>query len=326
MAGVEDVDTILLHLRACQYVAASGFVILLYDHLLTFSDEVRLIWQAKCTVAKLLFLYNRYVVPISMLIQTVSYSGVGGVVLSDQFCKQWGATAFTFGVVSIATSDFMVLLRLWVIWDRRIKLVVWTMFLFILSVIATGILLGFLISHIITTIAFDPSMHICKVSSELHMGRVWAPGVASQIVVFVTALWNAYDKPRTQHMQMTRILYRDGTMYFAALVALRAANLVLAAVMPVSLQFLGTFFVWCTTTLTVSRLVLDLRAISECAEGDEDDSAEELKSLPMLHLHDSHSTTAVTHDFNPHKCLPTPRGTLKGYSSLSYDVKSPQRV
>lgn len=35
---------------------------LFYDHLLTFDDEVRLVWKAKPSMAKKLFLLNRYVV------------------------------------------------------------------------------------------------------------------------------------------------------------------------------------------------------------------------------------------------------------------------
>ena len=41
---------------------AIGLVMLFYDHLLTFDDEVRLVWKAKPSMAKKLFLLNRYVV------------------------------------------------------------------------------------------------------------------------------------------------------------------------------------------------------------------------------------------------------------------------
>ena len=42
--------------------------ILLWDHLLTFHDEVRLIWRAQLTIPKVLFLFNRYVVPASLIV------------------------------------------------------------------------------------------------------------------------------------------------------------------------------------------------------------------------------------------------------------------
>ena len=44
--------------------------VLLYDHILTFDQEMQLIWHGKMTASKLLFLFNRYLAPIVMLIRT----------------------------------------------------------------------------------------------------------------------------------------------------------------------------------------------------------------------------------------------------------------
>ena len=42
--------------------AAVGLAVLLYDHILTFADEIELIWPAPATYAKYMFLLNRYIV------------------------------------------------------------------------------------------------------------------------------------------------------------------------------------------------------------------------------------------------------------------------
>jgi hypothetical protein len=44
------------------YGPAAGLSLLLYDHLLTFSDEVDLVWKAPNSFSKWAFLLNRYVV------------------------------------------------------------------------------------------------------------------------------------------------------------------------------------------------------------------------------------------------------------------------
>ena len=46
---------------------AAGLMILFYDHLLTFGDEVELIWTAPATYAKYTFLLNRYSVLATLL-------------------------------------------------------------------------------------------------------------------------------------------------------------------------------------------------------------------------------------------------------------------
>ena len=41
---------------------AVGLTVLFYDHVLTFADEVRLVWLAPRSLAKYAFLFNRYLV------------------------------------------------------------------------------------------------------------------------------------------------------------------------------------------------------------------------------------------------------------------------
>lgn len=50
--------------------AAVGLVILLYDHVLTFVDEVRLVWRAPRSFPKYAFLFNRYLVLACLLVVT----------------------------------------------------------------------------------------------------------------------------------------------------------------------------------------------------------------------------------------------------------------
>jgi hypothetical protein len=47
-------------------------VVLLYDHLLTLDDEVKYVWSAPGTIAKVLFLTLRYMVPLFLTGQTIS--------------------------------------------------------------------------------------------------------------------------------------------------------------------------------------------------------------------------------------------------------------
>ncbi|KAJ6604711.1 hypothetical protein DFH09DRAFT_1068265 [Mycena vulgaris] len=51
------------------------WVILVYDHLLTLGDEVEYVWPAKNTIAKILFLVFRYMVPVFLTIHTILLSG-----------------------------------------------------------------------------------------------------------------------------------------------------------------------------------------------------------------------------------------------------------
>lgn len=126
-------STELQNLRACQYVSAVGLVILLWDHFLTVHDEVELVWRARLSFPKLLFLFNRYVVPACLIILTYATSGFSDDILSDSFCQTWFGVGIVVGMVSIGTSNFLILLRLWVLWDRKTRLVLVTLPLFLVT-------------------------------------------------------------------------------------------------------------------------------------------------------------------------------------------------
>lgn len=71
-----------------------------YDHMLTFEDEVQLIWKARTTLPKMLFLFNRYAVPLVLIIKA---NGMFYVAISlRQSSKspsrfQWPSPACIFG-------------------------------------------------------------------------------------------------------------------------------------------------------------------------------------------------------------------------------------
>ncbi|QRW14825.1 dephospho-CoA kinase [Ceratobasidium sp. AG-Ba] len=52
------------HLFASRYLTLAGFVLLIYDHIITLGSEIDFVWPAKRSAVKILFLINRYVVPV----------------------------------------------------------------------------------------------------------------------------------------------------------------------------------------------------------------------------------------------------------------------
>ncbi|KAJ7037804.1 hypothetical protein C8F04DRAFT_1256714 [Mycena alexandri] len=55
------------------FVGFASFTILVWDHLLTFSDEVELIWKGKKGPIIYLFLFNRYFTPLGFIINLFAY-------------------------------------------------------------------------------------------------------------------------------------------------------------------------------------------------------------------------------------------------------------
>ncbi|KAJ3490880.1 hypothetical protein NLJ89_g11398 [Agrocybe chaxingu] len=79
----EEFAELARHLAAGKYFQLAAFVMLIYDHLLTFADEVERIWKPDFSGATVLFLINRYLTPIQFIIIVTAFQHPGWV---DETC------------------------------------------------------------------------------------------------------------------------------------------------------------------------------------------------------------------------------------------------
>ncbi|KAH8822646.1 hypothetical protein DL96DRAFT_1618590, partial [Flagelloscypha sp. PMI_526] len=258
------IDT-LENIQITRYVSAAGVVVLLYDHLLTFEQEVNYVWKAKRSIARTLFLILRYTVPVFLLVYNATgLSGIAKFNLPDdvRFCKVWLIATACLGQITIGITNAIVLLRLWVIWKRDLLLMKLTGVGFVLCQLGSLAAVGISSRQLARALAFDRFQYICVLNHQMHIFPLWIPGLVFEVMVFLTAFVYWLLQPRAPDDAMTRALYRNGLMYFLVLFSLRLLNTVLAIVAPLSLAFVGIFFIWSACTLTTTRLVLNVRSYS----------------------------------------------------------------
>ncbi|KAJ7142891.1 hypothetical protein C8R44DRAFT_692496, partial [Mycena epipterygia] len=261
-AALEKAIIALQNILTTKYVSAAGLVILLYDHVLTLDDEVAYVWSAPSTIAKILFLILRYMVPVFIISQTVTRSGLPVIPLSDLVCKAWTSFATYAGWLSIVISNFLVLLRIWTTLPRGHRLIRWSVIFFVVVQLTSLIVTTWVVTNMIPVLVFNPLVGICTFSSKPDVVGLWVVGIVFEVIVFGTVCWNTLDRPRAigsddPDAAVTRMLFRDGVVYFV--VRLRIANAVLAIVAPVSSIFIIVFFIWAATTVTTSRLIINSR-------------------------------------------------------------------
>ncbi|KAL1754087.1 hypothetical protein FB107DRAFT_276116 [Schizophyllum commune] len=257
--ALEALVETLKDVRATRYVTAIGVVILLYDHLLTLKDEVELVWKARLTVAQVLFLILRYLPLIGVVIENIQLSGLVPLYFPDNFCKIYMDVATYFGVITMAISDFLVLLRLWVLWDRNRRLVACSLVGYIVTQLANIACCTFSVVTMTPALVYSSDLRMCIFAKDVHISSLWMPGLIFDVSIFLATVWNALQRPMSANSSMVKALYRDGFVYFLVLTSLRVANLVLALVAPVSLKFVGVFFIWCASTVTTSRFIFSIR-------------------------------------------------------------------
>ncbi|THV02647.1 hypothetical protein K435DRAFT_852673 [Dendrothele bispora CBS 962.96] len=257
MATIEEVVT---HLNASRYVTMAGLTMLLYDHCLTFADEVEYIWKAGWKIPKILFLFLRYVVPTSLMISTFQMSGLTGII-SDKYCQVWLGLSVSIGLICIYMANFLVLLHLWNICERKKLLVFGSLGVYVAAFTANVICLALAVSHLPYNTTYSTVFRICIMQDKKLLPMLWAPGLALDVVALPTVIYNALERPRDVRTEFRSQIFRDGVLFFAILFTLRLTNVLLAIYAPISLLYLGVYFIWASTTMTVTRMLLRLRRL-----------------------------------------------------------------
>ncbi|KAJ7186074.1 hypothetical protein C8R46DRAFT_1289612 [Mycena filopes] len=286
-AQLQSIIVDLENVVITRYVSAAGYVLLLYDHLLTLSDEVEFIWSAPTTVAKVLFLIMRYMVPLFLTGETITRSGLAIVPMSDlvsvsgifpllvqalsdssqmQDVELSRGNQTYAGWLSIAISNFLVLLRIWTTLPRGHRFVVYSIVFFIIMQLVNFGVTTWVITQMIPVFVFEPFVGLCTFTTKPSVVGLWVPGLVFEVVVFACVCWNVLRAaglgsadPEASMTSITRVFFRDGLVYFVILTALRVSNAVLAVTAPISSLFVIVYFIWAGVTLTTSRLIINSR-------------------------------------------------------------------
>ncbi|KAJ7864960.1 hypothetical protein B0H14DRAFT_3443171 [Mycena olivaceomarginata] len=242
MSSLAAIVELVRDFQTTRLVSAVGLVILIYDHLLSLPDEVRFIWSAKFTSSKVLFLGMRYIVPVVMIVHTVQLSGLSHIQLSDMLqglVYHWG----------------LVLLRLWILWDRNRIFIICTFLMFLASIIAVFVL------TILDFIEMIPNMSfavVCTSDTSFHKLRfLWLPGIIFQSVMVLGMVSRVITRPH-----IIKTLLRDGYLYFLLLFGINLINATLVLAARPSLMLVTVFLTWCCTTTVTCRMILRLRRSS----------------------------------------------------------------
>ncbi|KAH8115710.1 hypothetical protein DFH11DRAFT_1742730 [Phellopilus nigrolimitatus] len=215
----ETISGFIRHSRVVQYVNIASVAVLVYDYLITFGDEVELIWKSKLNTGNILFFATRYpaFIDTSFMLVYLFHSNLG-----TNLCnKFYNASTYSFGVCVIIAGVIMSL-RTYALWGRS---------RYILSTLISVTLLSFVIFIIAyirsasgSTIwrSTVPEIIPCVLLTTANVNVTFLifTGLMSLecVIVFLT-LWKGVKEWRDniQPGPLLTIFYRDGLMYFFCL-------------------------------------------------------------------------------------------------------------
>ncbi|KAF9646254.1 hypothetical protein BDM02DRAFT_3118914 [Thelephora ganbajun] len=232
----------------------------LYDHILTFRDEVEYIWGAHRWLNKLIFIVNRYIVEAA-LVGTAYVTVELRPHLSNNSCKMYLIPVVSAAMTCMAVSHVMITLRVDALWNYNKKITYTMLGGF---VVTYSVAVAFFIVTIVDlrkAVFFFPSVNSCLVSHSPHLANgIWAAMVSFDVFVFGLVLINAVDRPYREASEVVLSLRKDGIIFFLAILVIRAFNLIFSLKTGRSETFLVVYLMWVTFSITICRLVLRIEA------------------------------------------------------------------
>ncbi|KAJ7115397.1 hypothetical protein C8R44DRAFT_984099 [Mycena epipterygia] len=240
--------------------SAAALALLVYDILLTFDEEVSVIWPRRWTGMKCLFFVIRYM-PVLLQIPTLFV----GTELSPHFhytyrdCMAWSIYRAVAPFVIMVAVDYILILRVFALYNnsRAIKVII--SILFLLDLLTMVISMGFSLS----VLGFDDS-HLCVVTHFPMYSIVYsASAIMFQTCLFLLTLFRFIGAVRTGwgSMPIISLVVRDGMWAYFLAVAIYDLSM-LAFKNP---SFGGIFHGWMLTGFSFSgyRMLLNLGTSSE---------------------------------------------------------------
>ncbi|KAI0746705.1 hypothetical protein C8Q80DRAFT_789399 [Daedaleopsis nitida] len=263
----ESLQTLLGHGAAVKIMTLVGLTALLYDHFVTFPDEINLIWYPKKGIVSIIFLLNRYCIPIMLALDI--YELFGDAAASITFCRIWTVVQSYLTIASYISIHAIVAWRVYAIYNgqRWISRLLWIAG-FLNFAIAAGISTASLIPIISD---LRPFHHACVGNVPNYIWSIWLPSVVFETLIFaLTIRAMLMQGQRHSLTSLSLLLYRDGMLYFVAVLLCSLFSLMVWALAGPDLLGLARYFALAMVNIAGSRLVLNLKAYAAARNGDSD--------------------------------------------------------
>ncbi|KAI0319539.1 hypothetical protein OF83DRAFT_1170091 [Amylostereum chailletii] len=263
-------------------VVAAALIV--YEHLLQFSNEVEYFWKRRLTFGKLLFLWSRYYtiafIVGNALVFLKSHPTYEAVAVAPFSCSRFFHWQNTGASIQVITTHLVLVLRLYAMYRNSRVIVALLIFVVIGESVVLGVLFG-VPSGFGTIISLFPNVHgydynvyaggnspangvfICADYDD--PGKPWVVFYYTAILVtesifFSLSIYSAWTHRKTALKNgIFRVLTKDSVYYFGFLFWIYLGNQVIWIYNIPALNELGTGFGFSLSAIFANRLMISLR-------------------------------------------------------------------
>ncbi|CAE6460484.1 unnamed protein product [Rhizoctonia solani] len=284
---IHELVTAARHVFLTQCVTVAGLVLMIWDHFITLQTEISLVWPAKFSAVKMLFLLNRYIPPIFIGIDIANLMGSASW-LSDKVivntielqeliipvlteintsCEVWILLDVGVELSTIFAATFLIGMRVHILWDNRRDIFLWVSSAWVLHVVANIALVIMSSMKNARSYTLQPLFNICFGRVD-DTWTVWIPVMIYHCFIMLLLVIKSLSTPRIASTRVHDVMIRDGFIYFLVVFLAMLFNLLSWVLAPATLAALPRWIVWSICTVATSRLLLSLKGIKSAKQWD----------------------------------------------------------
>ncbi|KAJ7161791.1 hypothetical protein C8R43DRAFT_991490 [Mycena crocata] len=205
------------------------FTILVYEYLLTLKRETRQFWGRPLTWGSFFFYLNRYTSIFGTIPVVVQYNSTttdSAKMPVSTLCRAMRAYHQYFALVSQVMVAIILIMRTFALYDRSKRILA-------LTVLITLGIFAFAIAELLTkteveTLADNIAAFGCPIGTphakSLRLAAAWSGMLLFDVMIFGLTLYKAL-RLKVGRGELLTILIRDGSVYFALMIASNACNI-----------------------------------------------------------------------------------------------------
>jgi len=280
----------LYQARATQYGMAASATIVFYDVIITLPREVALIWPARRSLPKHLYLFTRYGTFLAMIGVVYIMGGFSPPLSSEACTVLTSFTALFAVIVGLCLGGYLITLRVYVLYKASIR----HSAIFFGVIWLSGWLPGLVIMSLSawtwsssSDVVYLPIPGMCGIQSTgpSYLFSLWVWTILFQSIMCALLMRQAYQRRHlllSSPSSLIKCLLVDGIFYNVVILALQIANLIFFLVLPPALFRIAFAPEWAISVVMISRIYLNLRNVANHREWTKAISVAELPNSDSL--------------------------------------------
>ncbi|KAF8887424.1 hypothetical protein CPB85DRAFT_1441729 [Mucidula mucida] len=255
--------TALEHMQIVTYFDVASTALLVHEYILTFEQEVTLIWPSAWNITKILYLLTRYL-PFVDAVLVLWHQFTPNMPL-DQCYLAYKSTGWMF-TISFAMAEVILTIRTWAVWNRN-RLLTFALPIFYIACWAPDFtFMGIFLDSMRFGVPPIENFQGCLVTAgNPILSWCWILLMIYEGVMLLLMAIKAFGEFRNVHAGTPQLLagiLKDGILYYLYLFVLSTINVVIIRVLPIlqhDFANLFSFFERVIHAVLTCRVIINIR-------------------------------------------------------------------